>query len=116
MKFWRYYYNNAKVLVLVVDAADQDEFRQQLLADHFHRALEDEELRDAIVLVWANKMDLPNVLSISQITSYLRLHSITHRPWFVQSCSAASGEGLSEGLDWILSHYYSYPTWYFPFF
>lgn len=31
----------------------------------------------------------------------LALKDIKDKPWFVQACSAVSGDGLSEGLDWL---------------
>ena len=41
--------------------------------------LQEEELSDAYLLVFANKQDLPNALSVSEITDKLGLHSIKSR-------------------------------------
>ena len=60
-------------------------------------------LRNASVLVFANKQDLPNSLSVSEITSKVGLYNAKSRPWFVQSCVASRGEGIYEGLEWLSS-------------
>jgi ADP-ribosylation factor protein 1 len=60
-----------------------------------------DELRDAVVLVFANKQDLPNAMSASEMTEQLGLHNLRHREWYVQSCCATTGQGLYEGFDWL---------------
>ena len=54
---WRHYYTGAQGLIFVVDSADaerMDEARQEL-----HRIINDREMKDANILVFANKQDLP---------------------------------------------------------
>lgn len=41
--------------------------------------LQEEELSDAILLVFANKQDLPNAYTTSEITEKLGLHSVKSR-------------------------------------
>ncbi|KAL2922270.1 ADP-ribosylation factor 1 [Bienertia sinuspersici] len=65
-----------------------------------HLSLQD-ELRDAVLLVFANKQDLPNAMNAAEITDKLGLHSLRQRHWYIQSTCATSGEGLYEGLDWL---------------
>ncbi|KAL9327629.1 hypothetical protein ACSQ67_002632 [Phaseolus vulgaris] len=72
--------------------------------DELHRMLSEDELRDATVLVFANKQDLPNALSVAEITDKLGLHSLRLRRWYIQPTCATSGQGLYEGLDWLSSH------------
>ena len=40
-----------------------------------------DELRDATILVFANKQDLPNAMSVAEITDKLGLHSLRQRRW-----------------------------------
>ena len=40
-----------------------------------------EELRDAVLLVFANKQDLPNAMNAAEITDKLGLHSLRQRHW-----------------------------------
>ena len=63
--------------------------------------LQEDELRDAVLLVFANKQDLPNAMSVKEVTERLSLNKLTNRKWFIQGCSAPSGDGLYEGLDWL---------------
>lgn len=46
--------------------------------------LQEDELRDAVLLVFANKQDLPNAMSAAEITDKLGLHSSARRQ--VSSC------------------------------
>jgi signal recognition particle receptor subunit beta len=53
------------------------------------------------VLVLANKQDLPQAMTVAEVSEKLQLKEIKDKPWYIQSCSAVSGDGLSEGLDWL---------------
>ncbi len=63
--------------------------------------MEEEELKDAAILVYANKQDLPGALSDSAVAEGLGLSSIKNRDWSIFKTSAIKGEGLFEGLDWL---------------
>jgi small GTP-binding protein len=96
---WRHYFHNTQGLIFVVDSNDIgriDEARDEL-----HKLLEEDELRDAILLVYANKQDLPNAIKPQELGNRLRLNSITNRAWQVQGTCATTGDGLYEGLDWL---------------
>merc|ERR1712227_1085939 len=57
---WRHYYQNTQGLIFVVDSNDRErvnEAKEELL-----RMLNEDELRDAVLLVFANKQDLPNAM------------------------------------------------------
>ena len=57
--------------------------------------------RESILLVFANKQDLPNAMSAAEMTDKLGLNSLRHRQWYIQACCATTGDGLYEGLDWL---------------
>ncbi|KAL3523553.1 hypothetical protein ACH5RR_016387 [Cinchona calisaya] len=95
----RHYFQNARGLIFVVDSNDRDhvfEARNEL-----HMMLDEDELRDVVLLVFANKQDLPNAMNASEVANKLGLHSLYLRHWYIQSTCGMSGEGLYEGLDWI---------------
>ncbi|CAL9159956.1 unnamed protein product, partial [Musa hybrid cultivar] len=96
---WRHYFQNTQGLIFVVDSNDRDRIIEA--RDELHRMLNEDELRDAVLLVFANKQDLPNAMNAAEITDKLGLHSLRHRHWYIQSACATSGEGLYEGLDWL---------------
>ncbi|KAJ0979105.1 hypothetical protein J5N97_014579 [Dioscorea zingiberensis] len=99
---WRHYFQNTQGLIFVVDSNDRD--RVVEARDELHRMLNEDELRDAVLLVFANKQDLPNAMNAAEITDKLGLHSLRQRHWYIQSTCATSGEGLYEGLDWLSSN------------
>ncbi|KAK1570705.1 hypothetical protein Q3G72_006008 [Acer saccharum] len=96
---WRHYFQNTQGLIFVVDSNDRD--RVVEARDELHRMLNEDELRDAVLLVFANKQDLPNAMNAAEIADKLGLHSLRQRHWYIQSTCATSGEGLYEGLDWL---------------
>ncbi len=61
----------------------------------------EDELRDAALLVLANKQDLPNAMSVNEVSEKLGLNRIKNRKWFIQATCAKTGDGLFEGLDWL---------------
>ena len=67
----------------------------------FFNLLIHNDLRDASILIFANKMDLPTAKNPAQLTEAYNLHEIKHHDWHIQSCCALTGEGLKEGLDWL---------------
>ncbi len=99
---WRHYFQNTQGLIFVVDSNDRDRIGEA--RDELHRMLNEDELRDAVLLVFANKQDLPNAMNAAEITDKLGLHSLRQRQWYIQSTCATSGEGLYEGLDWLSSN------------
>lgn len=60
------------------------------------------ELRDTLLLVFANKHDRSEALSAAKVQEQLELHRLRERTWCVQTTSAISGNGLCAGLDWII--------------
>ena len=67
--------------------------------------LEDEKLNGVPLLVFANKQDLLNALSVDEISDELSLTStIRNRAWSIQPCSAKNGDGLQDGVEWIMEH------------
>lgn len=96
---WRHYFTNTQGLIFVVDSNDRERIAEA--NDELQKMLQEEELSDAILLVFANKQDLPNAYTTSEITEKLGLHSVKSRKWYVQGTCATQGTGLYEGLDWL---------------
>merc|ERR1711934_1024985 len=96
---WRHYYQNTQGLIFVGDSNDRD--RAEDAKDELNKMLNEDEMRDAAVLVFANKQDLPNAMSAAEVTEKLGLHSMRSRQWYIQSTCATTGDGLYEGLDWL---------------
>ncbi|VDM80751.1 unnamed protein product [Strongylus vulgaris] len=92
---WRHYFQNTQAsfillseeeaglgLIFVVDSNDRErvgEAREELM-----RMLAEDELRDAVLLVFANKQDLPNAMNAAEVTDKLGLHTLRNRSWYIQ--------------------------------
>eukprot|EP00754_Rhynchopus_humris_P026013 Rhum_TRINITY_DN14984_c0_g1::Rhum_TRINITY_DN14984_c0_g1_i6::g.130621::m.130621 len=98
---WRHYFEHNDAIIFVVDSNDRD--RVSVARDELQKLTSEDALRDATLLVFANKQDLPNAMSPAELTDKLGLHSLKGREWYMQGSCAASGEGLYEGLDWLAS-------------
>ncbi|SCU92003.1 LADA_0F13586g1_1 [Lachancea dasiensis] len=96
---WRHYFRNTEGIIFVVDSNDRSRISEA--REVLQRMLNEDEIRNATLLVFANKQDLPEAMSAAEITEKLGLHSIRQRPWFIQATCATSGEGLYEGLEWL---------------
>mmetsp|Transcript_123671 Transcript_123671/g.346340 ORF Transcript_123671/g.346340 Transcript_123671/m.346340 type:complete len:182 (-) Transcript_123671:89-634(-) len=96
---WRHYYRGARGLIYVVDSNDRE--RLEDAREELSKILEEEEMREAVVLVIANKQDLPNAMPAAEISERLGLQKVRDRKWYIQSACATSGDGLYEGLDWL---------------
>merc|ERR1712196_206582 len=96
---WRHYYQNTQGLIFVVDSNDRD--RIEDAREELTKMLGEDEMRDAVLLVLANKQDLPNSMPAAEISEKMGLNNMRNRQWFIQSACATSGDGLYEGLDWM---------------
>ena len=96
---WRHYFQGTQGLIFVVDSNDRE--RIEAAHEELEKILAENELRDAAILVLANKQDLPDAMSIDEVTDRLGLRNVCDRKWFIQAASATSGDGLYEGLDWL---------------
>merc|ERR1711920_944456 len=98
-RLWRYYYQGTQGLIFVVDSNDRD--RIEDAREVLNKMLNEDEMRDAVLLVFANKQDLPNAMPAAEVTEKLGLQNMRNRQWFIQSACATTGDGLYEGLDWL---------------
>ena len=63
--YWRCYYSNTDAVIYVVDSADRDRVgisKQELVS-----MLEEEELKNAILVVLANKQDIEGAMSVTEV-------------------------------------------------
>ncbi len=99
--YWRCYYPNTNAIIYVVDANDRD--RIEDAKTELQQLLQEEELKGVILLVFANKMDLPNALNAAEVSTGLGLVDIRDRQFAIFQSSAIQGHGINEGLDWLVT-------------
>ncbi|KAG1747823.1 ADP-ribosylation factor [Suillus paluster] len=101
-RLWQYYFHNTQAVIFVVDSSDHDRIAEA--KEELRVLMDNEQLRDALLLVFANKQDLPGAMSASELTDGLDLRTFRQRTWYIQSTCATSGEGLYEGLEWLATN------------
>lgn len=99
---WNTYYSNTEFIILVVDSTDRD--RLSITKEELHKMMGHDELSKANILVFANKQDVKGCLSAAEISKHLNLQSMKSHQWQIQACCALTGEGLYQGLEWIVNH------------
>ena len=99
--YWRNYFEGTDALIYVIDSTDTE--RLDEVAAELARLLgEEEKLATVPLLVFANKQDLLSALSAADLAIGLDLHAVKDRAWQIQACSAKTGGGVAEGLQWLL--------------
>jgi ADP-ribosylation factor-like protein 1 len=97
--YWRCYYSNTDAIIYVVDSMDRD--RIGISKHELVSMLEEEELKNAVLCVFANKQDLEGCMSVSDVANALGLTSLKNRKYQIFKTSAIKGTGLNEGMDWL---------------
>jgi len=102
--YWRNYFESTDGLVWVIDSSDR--MRMEQCRDELYSLLQQEKLSGASLLILANKQDLFDAMSAEEIVSALGLRThdaFSGRHWSIYACSAVEGEGLVEGIDWLVN-------------
>ncbi|XP_032929163.1 ADP-ribosylation factor-like protein 3 isoform X2 [Catharus ustulatus] len=76
--YWKKYLGSTDLLIYVIDSADQKRFEE-------------------------TGQDLVTAAPAAEIAEGLSLHTYRDREWQIQACSALSGEGVQDGMNWISS-------------
>jgi ADP-ribosylation factor-like protein 1 len=84
-----------------VDSVDVD--RLPVAKSELMAMLQEEDLKDAKLLVFANKQDQEGALGAAEISQALGLDTIKNRQWTIQQTAAKQGVGLFEGFDWLVT-------------
>ena len=96
---WRHYFLNTQAVIFVVDSNDGHRLKEA--RDELWKVLESPELANAVILVFANKQDLPHALTGAEVAAGLEIDKISTHPSHVQPACATTGDGLDEGFDWL---------------
>ncbi|KAL9648752.1 hypothetical protein ABK040_003688 [Willaertia magna] len=99
--YWPNYYKNADAIIYVIDSADRSRFEET--GYELNQLLKDENLSGIPCLVLANKQDLITAAKDVEIANALNLHAVQGRPWHIQACSAKRGDGLKDGMEWVVT-------------
>ncbi|OMJ86416.1 hypothetical protein SteCoe_12076 [Stentor coeruleus] len=100
---YKRFYENVQGIIFVVDSNDR--YRIEDAYYELDKILKDNQLNDAVLLVFANKQDLPEAMKPDEIARKFKLYDIQGRNWLVQDSCACMGRGygISEGFEWLLN-------------
>jgi len=90
-------------MIYVLDSNDRERISDaESELSRIIKMFDDQSLEHIPMLVYCNKQDLPNAMSVAECTSKLGLYSVCkNHTYYVQSACFTSGEGIYEGLDWL---------------
>uniref|UniRef100_A0A673K4N0 ADP-ribosylation factor-like protein 3 n=1 Tax=Sinocyclocheilus rhinocerous TaxID=307959 RepID=A0A673K4N0_9TELE len=98
--FWKKYLENTDLLVR--NSADKKRFEETGL--ELSELIDEENLAGVPILIFVNKQDLCTASPASEIAEGLNLHTYRDRVWQIQACSAVTGEGVQDGMNWICNN------------
>lgn len=96
---WRHYLSQMNAIVFMIDSNDRERIGEA--AEELGKLLQNEDLSERPLLVMCNKQDLPNAMSVPEVTEKMGLLALRNRKWFIQACCAPTGDGIAEGLEWL---------------
>ena len=96
---WDVYYMNTDAIVYVIDSIDDEYYEESKI--QFHKMLSNPALKNATILIFANKQDLPGAKTVNKLIEDYGFDKIKSHIWHIQSCSALKGEGLVTGIKWL---------------
>ncbi|CEM02067.1 unnamed protein product [Vitrella brassicaformis CCMP3155] len=99
--YWQNYFEGTDALIYVIDSADRRRLEES--GEELNELLQQDKLGGIPLLVFANKQDLLQALSAQEIAEQLSLHAIRDRTWNIQACSAKTGDGLQDGMEWLVT-------------
>ncbi|TMW52575.1 hypothetical protein DOY81_002321, partial [Sarcophaga bullata] len=91
--------NEEITTVYVIDCTDRERLAET--GNELFEMLMDNRLKQVPLLVFANKQDLPNAMSSSEVAEAIGLVRLEERTWQIKACSAVEGTGIKEGMDWV---------------
>lgn len=97
---WRHYFPATNALIFVIDSSDRERLAQA--KEELFSIIGEKEMENVVLLVLANKQDLPGALSPNEVSEFLQLgQNLQNQLWCVIGSNALTGQGLIEGLSWI---------------
>ncbi len=75
-----------------------------------HGYLQSPRLKEAALLILVNNQSTTSMstMDLSEISDRLQLHDSRDRCWRIHNVSTASGEGLLEALEWLISSIWAF--------
>lgn len=100
---WDKYYQESHAIIYIVDSNDRE--RMDESRDVFARTISNDNLSSVPLLVLANKQDLHDCMGVREIKPVFQQSGmqIGRRDCLVMPVSALTGDGVDEGIKWLVS-------------
>uniref|UniRef100_W5NDJ0 ADP-ribosylation factor-like protein 6 n=1 Tax=Lepisosteus oculatus TaxID=7918 RepID=W5NDJ0_LEPOC len=89
-------------LLFVIDKSQNLSSENIGLMESFLFLLQEEELKKAILVVFANKQDMEQAMTPTEVANSLGLPALKDRKWQIFKTSATKGTGLDEAMEWLV--------------
>jgi len=106
---WKHYFLNTQAVVFVVDSSNKQRLPEASI--ELAKLVVEKELKDAALLILANKQDKEGSEGVETVTEALGASKLCcGHSWHLQACSAQTGAGLYQALDWLSSQLVASPV------
>lgn len=101
---WSHYLKDCDSIIFVIDSSDQ--LRMVVAKDELDLILADKSLlqKKVPILFFANKMDAKDSVTSVRCSQLLNLESLNDHPWNISSSNGLTGEGLQQGIEWLVEN------------
>lgn len=99
---WDKYYAECHGVIYTVDSHDKERIQES--KESFDAMITNENLKGVPLLVLANKQDLPDCMGVREVKPIFRdnAEEIGNRDFMVLPTSGLTGDGVEEGIDWLV--------------
>ncbi|XP_015368291.1 PREDICTED: ADP-ribosylation factor-related protein 1-like [Diuraphis noxia] len=99
---WDKYYAECHAIIYIVDSSDRE--RMDESKKTFERMICNENLGGIPLLILANKQDIPDCMGVREVKPIFNqnAHLIGRRDFMVMPISALTGDGIDEGIQWLV--------------
>ncbi|KAF9906085.1 ADP-ribosylation factor, Arf Arf6 [Linnemannia zychae] len=100
----QHYAPGAVGIICVIDSSDETQFEDAKARLWGLYSLYGSLRRETVLLVFANKQDCLNSMSVKEMKDRLELETMAQGlRWHVQGCVATTGDGLTAGMTWMVT-------------
>lgn len=99
---FRTFYASAQAIIFVIDSTDRNRFEN--VKYEFNQLINEEVVKKTVpFLIFANKQDSNDRMTVDEISKGLGLEKLKDRTWFIQATDAIKGDGVFEGFEWLIN-------------
>lgn len=104
---WDKYFNEAHAILYVIDSTTSARLRETSI--ELDKLMKEPELQDVPILILCNKIDAVGAMPMEEIQQVIwreewgNTTRSRNRPVHLQPISALTGQGITKGIEWLLT-------------